>query len=156
LPRVSEDKRPDHVVQIESDDNKPFLLIMESKERPADLEVGIGPRLSNYIKWLLNSTPNVELSNGQWKQSKCKINYEDFKTITSGSFISPAKIDYSALLKESDCDVIYSCILSQNKWDLDIYYRQKKEVISFIEITTPLFKNSQLINQLYLTEVKEN
>lgn len=154
LPRVSDDKRPDHVIQIDNKEGNPFLLIMESKEKPSDLETGIGPRLSQYIEWLLKSTPNVEFSNGQWKQSNATINFSDFISITSGSFISPNSIDYSNLLKTSDCDIIYSCILFENKWDVEIFYRKKEEVISFVEITTPIFENSKLINKVILKEVK--
>ena len=149
LPRVSDDKRPDHVIEIDIGAEKPFLLIMESKEKASDLEENIGYRLSNYIKWLLSSIPNVEYAEDLWKKSSKKISFDNFQPITCGSFISPTSINYSNLLQTSNCDIIFSCIPQDNKWKLEIYYKNKETVSQFIERTKSLYENS-----IFIVDVK--
>lgn len=145
LPRVSDDKRPDHVVEFNIGGEKPFLLIMESKDRASDLEDNIGYRLSNYVKWLLSSIPNVEYAENLWKKSNRKVSFSNFQPITSGSFISMSSTDYSALLETSNCDILFSCIPHNNKWKLEIYYKNKESVSQFIEKTKSLYQNSMFI-----------
>lgn len=145
LPRVSDDKRPDHVIEFDVNSQKPFLLIMESKERAIDLEDNIGYRLLNYVKWLLSSIPNVEYAEDLWKKSNRRISFDNFQPITCGSFISTISIDYSNLLNSSNCDIIYSCIPKDKMWMLEIYYKNKETVSQFIEKTKSLYKNSIFI-----------
>ena len=145
LPRVSNDKRPDHVIEFDINGQKPFLLIMESKEKACDLEENIGYRLSNYVKWLLSSIPNVEYAEDLWKKSNRKLSFDNFQPITCGSFISTSSINYSNLLETSNCDIIYSCIPQDNKWKLEIYYKNNNIVSEFIEKTKSIYKNSIFI-----------
>ena len=149
LPRVSDDKRPDHVVEFDIHGQKPFLLIMESKEKASDLEENIGFRLSKYVEWLLSSTPNVEYAEDLWKKSNRKVSFDNFQPITCGSFISAMSVNYSNLLDTSKCDIIYSCIPQDNKWKLEIYYKNKEIVSQFIEKTKSLYKNS-----IFIVDVK--
>lgn len=145
LPRVSNEKRPDHVIEIFTKNEKPYLLIMESKEKACDLEVNVGERLSNYVSWLLKSVPNVEYAEDLWKKSNKIISYSNFQPITSGSFISAENVDCSNLLEKSNCDIIFSCVPRKNKWELNVFYKNKEIVSKFIEETKSLYENSLLI-----------
>lgn len=145
LPRVSDEKRPDHVVEFCIDKQKPYLLIMESKEKASDLEINIGERLSNYVAWLLKSVPNVEYAEDLWKKSNRLISYNNFQPITCGSFISTVSVDYKYLLESSNCEIIFSCIPHGNKWNLEIFYKNKETVSQFIAETKSLYQNSIFI-----------
>ena len=63
LPRVSAEKRPDHVIQVELPSGE-IILSVESKQTLASLEDNVGPRLKAYLSHLLNSKPNVVQSKG--------------------------------------------------------------------------------------------
>lgn len=156
LPRVSDDKRPDHIVEFLCDSAKPFILTMESKEKAEDLEENIGCRLSQYIKWLLNSIPNVERKNDKWNHSNAKIQFSWFEIITSASFISKVRKDYSYLLKKSDCNIIFSLIPFNKKWHVDIFYDSQNATIQFIENTKAIFKNSNLIESIKYIEINNS
>jgi len=55
LPRVSPDcKRPDHLIELFDVQNKPILLVVESKDRKQDLESDIGLQLKGYLDFLFS------------------------------------------------------------------------------------------------------
>ncbi len=58
LPRVSAEKRPDHVIQVELPSGE-IILSVESKQSFSSLEENVGPRLKDYLNYLMNSNPNV-------------------------------------------------------------------------------------------------
>lgn len=71
LPRVSAEKRPDHVIQVELPSGE-IILSVESKQSFSSLEENVGPRLKAYLNHLMNSKPNVVRSNGssEWSYSQ--------------------------------------------------------------------------------------
>jgi hypothetical protein len=70
LPRVSLAKRPDHVVQLKLASGT-MILSVESKQRFADLEANVGPRLKKYMEALLTIGPGVvrKPKSGVWERS---------------------------------------------------------------------------------------
>lgn len=73
LPRVSEDaKRPDHVFQIEND-NKNYLMIIESKEDLNGLtkdQAELGESLTKYIDYLLKYPASaIRKLNSNWEKN---------------------------------------------------------------------------------------
>lgn len=150
LPRVSDDKRPDHVVQIKTNDNN-YLFVMESKDNPYDLEENIGPRLSNYIKWLCNFSPNVERDcSSNWRLSNEMIRYDDFNVITAGSFIARNDFDCKEIFAKSKCDIVFSCIPHEAKWNMHIYYKKDSLPELFINYLVNKIKDCPLINKILL------
>jgi hypothetical protein len=67
LPRVSSHKRPDHVVQVDLPSGQ-IILSVESKQNFSDLEINVGPRLKEYLSYLIRGRPNVvqDPGTGQW------------------------------------------------------------------------------------------
>lgn len=150
LPRVSDDKRPDHVVQIKTNDYN-YLFVMESKDNPYNLEENIGPRLSNYIKWLCNFSPNVERDcSSNWKLSNEIISYDSFNVITAGSFIARNDFDCKEIFAKSKCDIIFSCIPYETKWNMHIYYKKDSPSELFINYLINQIKDCPLINKILL------
>jgi hypothetical protein len=70
LPRVSLQKRPDHVVQVDLPSGQ-IILSVESKQHFSSLEENVGPRLKDYLKYLMASRPNVvqDVSSGTWNNN---------------------------------------------------------------------------------------
>jgi hypothetical protein len=70
LPRVSLQKRPDHVVQVDLPSGQ-IILSVESKQHFSSLEENVGPRLKDYLKYLMASRPNVvqDVSGGTWNNN---------------------------------------------------------------------------------------
>lgn len=153
LPRVSDDKRPDHVIQLKYN-QEDYLFVMESKDKPYDLEHGIGPRLSNYIKWLCDFTPNVEQKNNNWTLSTSFIDYSSYKVITSGSFISYSDIDYSELIALCQCDIIFSCIPIGKKWNIHIFHSNDKNIMGFVDYLINHFSYADIVNKIWSTSAK--
>lgn len=147
LPRVSDDKRPDHVVQIRKN-NKNYLFVMESKDNPFDLEENIGPRLSNYIKWLCDFAPNVEKGTNQnWELCNSTLDFNSFDVITAGSFISHTKINCESIFYKSKCDIIFSCTPINNNWDIEIYYKKDSQIEMFVSLLTKQISDCPLVNK---------
>jgi|LauGreDrversion4_2_1035121.scaffolds.fasta_scaffold138175_3 hypothetical protein len=59
LPRVrGENKLPDFVVQHHSlSPSQNIVYTIESKDRPTNLEPDIGPRMNDFVLWLINDVP---------------------------------------------------------------------------------------------------
>ena len=114
LPRVAEHsyKRPDHVYEFLRDD-KNILLIIESKANSTQVEIGIGNRLTDYVKWLLNFPPNairnlgnVEKWSGYNNQEKFGI--EKFEMISCFAFMKGNNDNYRKICETGKMDIIIS------------------------------------------------
>ena len=125
LPRVSEDnyKRPDHIIQFI---NNNILLIIESKDYGTNLECGIGPRLSGYVRWLMQFVPSVKKADKEWKIATNKISARDYIFLTAGAFIGTSTGEQKVTLKQADTDLIFSFVPSGDEWSVDITYRSNE------------------------------
>lgn len=112
LPRVSGvgGKRPDHVLQFTVNGGKQILLAIESKNRPTDLERGIGKRLKKYTEKLIKMPPLIFRSGlsdwGLWQsRSAPRI---DIRVISGGAFCWAKKEDLEKQLKEGELDIVFA------------------------------------------------
>jgi hypothetical protein len=92
LPRVSgsHTKRPDHVFQLFLPEQRPVILAVESKERAASLERGVGGRLVRYVADLMNSPASVERRRGdaEWVRSERRLSRADYQFVSAVAFLS--------------------------------------------------------------------
>lgn len=125
LPRVStESKRPDHVIEMFGLGEKPILLVIESKDRKADLENSVGVHLKAYLKYLFSFTPSVERPlSGKWEISNARINEGHFNMVSAGAYISNEMFSPTDIFKRCQCDMVFALFpnTSSGKWDLRIY-----------------------------------
>jgi hypothetical protein len=110
LPRVSRtgSKRPDHVVQVFGLHDKPITLSIESKDRYARLETGIGPRLTTYITDLVATPPNCSRRVGQaWSYYSDVYMPHDALYASAAAFEGTSN-DLVAASRTADCDLIFA------------------------------------------------
>jgi hypothetical protein len=108
LPRVTAQgaKRPDHVVQFRAPNTA--LLAIESKDRAASMETGIGPRLTEYVSSLLTHAPNITrgMEHATWNPAV------NARRVTVPEIISAAAFQYrrpdelNAVTRTAGCDLI--------------------------------------------------
>jgi hypothetical protein len=113
LPRVTADgsKRPDHVIEIESEDT---ILTIESKEAYNTLEVGIGPRLTLYCKELFKSMPSAVRKNGLWSDITESYSERSWKYLTGAAYIKKDLTNILDARRSSGCDLIYEVIFRKD------------------------------------------
>jgi hypothetical protein len=89
LPRVSkeDDKRPDHIIQIHTQ-NRDIFLVIESKNNAKDLGNNIGNRLINYVKTLVIIPPTAyKKNNSNWEAFLKKNSpLKNFNAYSGGAF----------------------------------------------------------------------
>lgn len=111
LPRVSESKRPDHVVVFYgalTENKETALLSIESKSLSRDLENEIGPRLKSYITELFQSLPNVGrlASTKNWTPYAGSSVSQTMEIYSAGAFQYRAADNLADVAKRSDVDLI--------------------------------------------------
>jgi hypothetical protein len=108
LPRVSGDdtKRPDHVAQfLPTETGHPALLTIESKTRSADLESGIGPRMTRYLTNLLQGPATVLRGpDGVWAYPDPGHLAEEHTILSAGAFCysTPEQLEHALIRGELD------------------------------------------------------
>jgi hypothetical protein len=109
LPRVSADKakRPDHIIQIDSDGDIIFLVI-ESKNYASNLEENIGIRLKSYINTLFNILPTaIKKSNKNWElYSDKNIPIKKKIIFSGGAYIYRSSEELKRSLEDGKLDFI--------------------------------------------------
>jgi hypothetical protein len=116
LPRVSGavSKRPDHLIQLL---NEQTLFSIESKDIASNLEEDIGPRLNEYTRALLTSSPTAirKFGSDVWKQYKGgKV--KGFRPISGGAFRYKNVSDLNGTLIKAKVDVVFGLeFLPDNK-----------------------------------------
>lgn len=107
LPRVSgiSSKRPDHLIQLLE---SRILLSIESKDTAAKLEEKIGPRLTAYVKNLLESNPIAVKNFGEntWRQYESE-KIEEFELISGGAFRYQNEEELKTTLQRARVDIIF-------------------------------------------------
>lgn len=128
LPRVSENvngKRPDHVLQLFGVfADTPVLLAIESKERSAALEPGVGIGLINYIQHLMKYVPNVEReirpTIGEWRQAHNSVCFENFVTISAAAYLRVYAQSHDSVFYNSHCDMLFLMEPTRVGWTVEI------------------------------------
>lgn len=111
LPRVSgeDSKRPDHLIQFTEGAQKDLVLLIESKDQAAAVEDGIGPRLKQYLRYLLTTDASIEKPLGteeRWTRSKTRINAERFRLATAAAYVYRSGRELKAVAARADVDLV--------------------------------------------------
>ncbi len=111
LPRVSgaKGKRPDHVIQINAD-GKTVLLVIESKTKEKNLEAQIGPRLTFYVRELIQSMPTTIRTVGNvWQfTQETHAPFASVEMISGGAFCSDDKTRFEEVANRCEVDVVFA------------------------------------------------
>lgn len=134
LPRVSgvEAKRPDHLVQF--DFNNSFLSI-ESKEKYATLEKGIGPRLEKYAKDLIIENPPISYrSNKQakWEMFNSSLPKDNHSFYSGAAFIFSNEEEMKRAIIESEVDIVVGVEFLPNSIETRLHVLATKEGSAFV------------------------
>ena len=124
------------------------LLVIESKDKPNELEKNIGERLEKYIRWLMSFVPSVKNENGKWEKAVDIIDAENYKFITAGSYIVYDDDDRSSQLEKANVDLIFAFKPNNGKWSLTIYC--KNRIKTFADTTKKIFEKEQIIDKVKL------
>lgn len=108
LPRVSgpRGKRPDHVIQFFGEPD--VLLAIESKQQSRLLEKGIGDRLVNYTRSLIDRyAPVATLKDEHWEPGSAHWKEGQRITVISGvAFVGDGTKDFEAVISNKAADVV--------------------------------------------------
>jgi hypothetical protein len=119
LPRVTAigSKRPDHVFQRFDEKGKVTVVAIESKDAAADVEDGIGPRLTKYVLDLIASPPSVERANGTATWNHSTQVHENKKLVTSSiaAFVANNEGEVRQVAKRAGVDLVLGFAFSQNR-----------------------------------------
>ena len=119
LPRVTAigSKRPDHVFQRFDEKGKVTVVAIESKDAAADVEDGIGPRLTKYVLDLIASPPSVERANGTKTWNHSAQVHENKKLVTSSiaAFVASDEAEVRQVSKRAGVDLVLGFAFSQNR-----------------------------------------
>jgi len=110
LPRVTAEtaKRPDHLFQLFDVHRTPIALIMESKERPDQVETDIGPRLIRYVVDLFSRSPSVQRKVDEiWTRATVLLPSESIQFASAVAFVVNAKIDLDRIAQRAGTDIIF-------------------------------------------------
>lgn len=138
LPRVSgvEAKRPDHLVQFEF--NNSFLSI-ESKEKYATLEKGIGPRLEKYAKDLIAKKPPISYrvnKQAKWETFKESLPEDSHSFYSGAAFIFSTVEEMKSAIVESEVDIVIGVEFIQDSIETRLHILTAEEgsvFVSFIK-----------------------
>jgi hypothetical protein len=110
LPRVSGigAKRPDHIFQISVQPGRPIIFCVESKEKAAEVESNIGPRLKAYIEALLLAPASIERINGTtpWAHSTVNLDARLFRIASAVAFLSDTEDKIARVVRRADADLV--------------------------------------------------
>lgn len=157
LPRVSEDeaKRPDHVIQI-FDKDKIYILSIESKNWPQNIETNIGPRLSKYVQSLFNLNCNASRKHKDisWSDSVFNINNSNIiyasgiaflgKTTKKNNKTLTEKIIEAERKSNSDITFIVNLIEGKEILELKSLTPVGQKILTILESNSNIFEKTQL------------
>jgi len=130
LPRVSNTilgKRPDHILEIFGVFERPLLLVIESKEKSAELEENVGNMLTNYVESLMSFIPSVhrEISanNDEWQWGDKIVDVKNFYIIPAASYLKKYA-EPIEVVAEKKCEILFIMdpIISETiiGWEIEI------------------------------------
>lgn len=149
LPRVSgsDAKRPDHIFQFGLLNS---LLIIESKDRPANVERLIGNRLKKYVRYLISSKPNAYRKlrgRYDWSPNTVDAELPDFNLVSAVAFQYRQPSDMSNVIEKSEADIVIGVdfgdapvtrlhiwCTQENKWFESIIHTQSKKFAGYLEV----------------------
>lgn len=116
LPRVSNAgaKRPDHVFQLFNPHRLPIILSVESKETAASVETNIGPRLKNYIQYLIRTPASVGrlTQTASWSHSTIELDATQFLMASAVAFKSDNNDRTDSVKERAEADLLMSFTFS--------------------------------------------
>ncbi len=136
LPRVSktEGKRPDHVVQLSTDEKDIFFSI-ESKDKPSTFEDLIGERLNRYTKDLLDGNPTATRSSREgWKLFDKPIKTKPKEYYSIGAFCYSKEEELSKVLNEGKFDSVIGIEFVDNGEKVILHVVSKPGRELFLEV----------------------
>ena len=143
LPRVSDEidgKRPDHIIQIFTDEEKPILLSVESKERSSDLEPNVGDKLKQYLVHLMGYVPSVEkqLGSEEWKFGSGIVDSREYTLISAAAYLKESSQSSLTVFGNSNCDMLFVMSPSSSGWNIEInsFTPSAKRLESFLRNRT--------------------
>lgn len=109
LPRQSSDKRPDHVIQIQGRTERPFLLLIESKEKRSALkqEAKVGTSMKQYLKRLFAATPNMVRTQDTWAECSTLLSADEYEMVSAGAYICDESETDTAVPQDFSCDLLF-------------------------------------------------
>lgn len=139
LPRVTAkgSKRPDHVFQL-FDSFAPFLVLaVESKELASAVEEEIGPRLTKYVRELVESPPSVERTTGSpWGHHSEGDKRATPQILSAAAFAASDLKDLSTVGTRGNVDLVFGVVFAgmKDSCQLHVYCRTAlgKEVGRFL------------------------
>lgn len=127
LPRVSSSgsKRPDHVIQVESNG----ILTIESKDMLRNLERRIGPRLNQYCIDLFGFMPScVRSADGMWCDDVNGFVLPDLKYASACAFMVRSESDIAAALVNTSTDVAFAVTFNGEQTTVRICFSKDCEL----------------------------
>lgn len=109
LPRVTAKgaKRPDHVFQLFQGFTPYLVLAVESKERANSVEPGIGPRLSKYVRDLVQRVPSVHRSPSKvWRHYTKAVAPLVPPVATAAAFVAVSSQELATVASKADVDLV--------------------------------------------------
>ena len=118
LPRVSsiQAKRPDHIIQINTQEGEVFLVI-ESKNIARNLDEDIGNRLKLYLEELLKIPPTAfKMNQLDWSSYESDINplKSSFKVFSGAAFLFNTLDEMKSVMKSGKLDFILAIDFQTN------------------------------------------
>lgn len=112
LPRVTPEvaKRPDHLFALFGMHELPVILVVESKERPEQVETSIGPRLIKYIENLISSVPSIrrQTQTGTWNHATEIFASDSAQFVSAVAFVGNAMTNLENIAQRAGTDIVFS------------------------------------------------
>lgn len=124
LPRVSHSsyKRPDHVIQI-FNNTSTYILSIESKNFPKNIEPNIGPRLTGYIADLFSSSCNASRNindTTNWSNTPFSLTTHSITHASAIAFLSGSTEAITKAEEISNSDLSFTVVLQNQEEILQI------------------------------------
>ncbi len=113
LPRVrGKEKLPDFVVQYHR--NKDLIFSIESKDNPTNLEINIGERMNNFMKWIFSEVdPSFNSLSDSKNEKFVKENFEFISCVASSFNPEQSQSKVQDLFNKCNCDFIFNFIANE-------------------------------------------
>jgi len=112
LPRVTPEiaKRPDHLFEVFGIHKVPVALVVESKERPDQVEMSIGPRLVRYVVDLISTMPSIrrQTQSGPWDHATISLTANSVQFVSAVAFVGDPRADLGQIAQRAHTDLVFS------------------------------------------------
>lgn len=145
LPRVSDGKRPDHIIQVKRK-HKDLFLSIESKGFGVNLEDEIGIKLSKYINTVYKCIPTaIRMPDSKWNSNLNPVAIPPYDTITIGAFLYKGTEEMRELMTQKNLDAIIAVEFQDESTILHIVTQPKaKELIDIVKEIQQTVRNFEI------------